>query len=258
MTQQNKISGVVITFNEERNIADCIVSMQGVVDEIVVVDSFSTDSTPEICKKLGVKFVQNPFAGHIQQKNLAMRQASFDYVLSLDADERLSPALREAILQEKINLTSDAYRFNRYNNFYGKWLKHGQWYPDDKIRLWNRKKAQWGGMNPHDRVILTNDLTVKWVKKDILHYSYPDIQDHFNQMVSFAKLAAESGFRNGKKSNLFLIIFSPLFKFLKRYFFRFGFLDGYYGFIACLNASLLNYFKYVNLLELQKKKTIER
>ncbi|MGK7394602.1 MAG: glycosyltransferase family 2 protein [Candidatus Cyclobacteriaceae bacterium M3_2C_046] len=251
--EPTEISAVVITFNEEKNIRRCITSLMGVADEILVVDSFSSDQTVAICRELQVRVIQQAFLGYIEQKNFAMQQARFDYVLSLDADEALSEALRNNILKEKKSMDYDAYRFNRLNNFYGKWLRYGKWYPDTKTRLWNRHKACWGGVNPHDRVVLHPDLSVKRLPGDLLHFAYEEVKDHFDQMVHFSAIAARSAHQKGKKSNLFFIIFSPVFKFIKRYVFKLGFLDGYYGLIACLNSAVLNYFKYVNLLELQKK-----
>jgi glycosyltransferase involved in cell wall biosynthesis len=255
MELTNKISAVVITFNEEKNIGRCLKSLQEVADEIIVVDSNSTDRTVVICEGLGVKVITQPFLGYVEQKNFAMQQARFDYVLSLDADEALSEELKNEIIKEKNNLLFDAYRFNRLNNFFGKWLRHGQWYPDRKTRLWNKNKAQWGGTNPHDQVILPKGATVKTIKKDILHFAYYQVQDHVDQINKFAKVYAKASFLQGKKVNVLIhVLLSPIFKFIKRYIFKFGFLDGYYGFIACYNAAILNYYKYIYLRELNKKK----
>ncbi|MTI29248.1 glycosyltransferase family 2 protein, partial [Cytophagales bacterium RKSG123] len=149
-----KISAVIITYNEEKNIQRCLESLKGVVDEIVVVDSLSTDNTKKICEKFDVHFIENPFEGHIEQKNYAMGCARNDYVLSLDADEALSPKLKESILKVKENWTADFYSFNRLNNYCGQWIRHSGWYPDKKIRLWDRRKGKWGGKNPHDNVVM--------------------------------------------------------------------------------------------------------
>ena len=250
----NKISGIIITHNEEKNIGRCLQSIQGVVDEIIVVDSGSSDKTEEICRDFNVTFIEQPFLGYVAQKNFALDQAGYDYVLSLDADEALSDELRKSILKEKTNLSIDAYRFNRFNNYCGKWLRYGQWYPDTKTRLWNKSKGRWGGTDPHDHVVLKKNATVKWLKGDLLHYSYAEVKDHFQQIVRFAEVYADSAYKKGKKANFGIkVILSPGFKFIKRYIFKLGFLDGYYGFVACFNAAILNYFKYINLLELQRK-----
>ncbi len=150
-----RISAVIITFNEERNIGRCLESLVGVADEIVVVDSYSTDRTEEICKSFDAKFIRHRFFGHIEQKNWAILQASSPYILSLDADETLSDELRKSILQVKKDWTHDGYNFNRLTNYCGKWIRHTSWYPARKLRLWDSRKGHWGGYNPHDRFLLT-------------------------------------------------------------------------------------------------------
>src|SRR6516225_8076489 len=145
------VSIVIITFNEEKNIRRCLESVKEIADEIVVVDSLSTDHTKSICKEFGVRFIEQKFLGYIEQKNFALDQAKYDYVLSLDADEAISKELVKSIQEVKQNPESDGYRMNRLTNFCGKWIKHGSWYPDTKLRVFNRKKARWGGINPHDK-----------------------------------------------------------------------------------------------------------
>ena len=134
-----QISAVVITFNEERNIKRCLKSLVGVADEIVVVDSYSTDRTEEICRSFNARFIKHRFEGHIQQKNWAILQASSPYILSLDADEALSDNLRTSILRAKENWTHDGYYFNRLTNYCGKWIRHTSWYPSRKLRLWDAR-----------------------------------------------------------------------------------------------------------------------
>jgi glycosyltransferase involved in cell wall biosynthesis len=255
MGQSSPISAVIITFNEEANIRRCISSVIGVVDEIVVVDSNSTDRTVEICNELNVKVILQPFLGYIEQKNFALNCAQYDYVLSLDADEALSEELKSTITSLKADLNYSAYKFNRLNNFYGKWLKHGKWYPDRKVRLWDKNQYKWAGTNPHDKVEIPKNAEVKLIKEDILHYAYANMSDHVSQIQKFALIHARSAARKGKKSNLLIhIILNPIFKFVKRYLLYLGFLDGYYGFIACINSAMLNYLKYVYLREINKNK----
>src|ERR1035437_7666308 len=140
-----QISVVIITFNEEKNIERCILSVQDLADDIVVVDSFSTDRTEEICKSHGVRFIQNHFNGHIEQKNFAISKAHFPYILSLDADEQLSEELKKSIQQVKNNWDADGYYFNRLTNYCGQWIRHSSWYPASKLRLWDSRKGKWGG-----------------------------------------------------------------------------------------------------------------
>ena len=137
-----QISAVIITFNEEKNIERCLQSLQGIVDEIVVVDSFSKDQTKSICEKYNVKFVEHAFEGHIEQKNYAITQASYPYVLSLDADEALDETLKSSILKVKKNWTHDGYSMNRLTNYCGSWIKHCGWYQDTKLRLWDARKGE--------------------------------------------------------------------------------------------------------------------
>lgn len=245
-----KISGVIITYNEERNIEACINSLIDIVDEVVVVDSYSKDQTEEICKRLGVKFVQHAFEGHIEQKNYAMEQASYDHILSLDADERVSPKMKASIQAVKDNWQADGYVFNRFNNYCGAWLRRS-WYPDKKLRLWDRRKGKWGGTNPHDKVIVSGK--VEKLKGDLLHYAYENLEEHYEQIKKFAIIAAHAKFRQGKKANfIFHVILSPLYKFFRKYVLRLGFLDGYYGFIFSGLTAYLNFMKYLRLWELNR------
>jgi len=202
MSETVKISGVIITFNEERHIEACIRSMQAVVDEVLVVDSFSTDRTVELSEAMG-------------------------------------------------NWQGGAYQFNRLNNYCGAWLKRS-WYPDKKTRLWDRRQGAWGGTNPHDRVVMTAG-SIKRVKGDIIHYAYGDLEEHFKQVTKFAIIAANAKFEQGKKASFLIhVLIGPVFKFVKRYVFRFGFLDGYYGFIFSALAAYVNFMKYLRLWELNK------
>ncbi len=255
MENNNKISAVIITFNEEKNIGRCLDSLEGIVDEIVVVDSFSNDRTEEICKQKGVTFIQNPFEGHIQQKNFAMHQAANEYVLSLDADEALDDTLTQSILNVKKTLNEfDGYSFNRLTNYCGQWIKHCGWYPDKKLRLWKKSKGQWGGINPHDKVLMETGAKVQHIKGDLLHFSYYTVQQHVKQAQYFSDIGAKAAYDLGKKSSLLKILIKPSFRFFRTYILKGGFLDGFYGLIICINSSYENFLKYLKLYELQRKK----
>lgn len=256
--QTVKISAVIITYNEEKNIARCIGSLRDVADEILVVDSFSKDSTREICESMGVRFMEHAFEGHIQQKNYAAEQASFDFVLSLDADEALSLELAEHILRIKNNKTHDAYRFNRLTNYCGKWIRHCGWYPDTKLRLWDRRKGKWGGRNPHDSVKMQSGSKVKHIGGDILHYSFYSVTQHLQQIDKFTTIMAQEKYKDGKKVHSFYHLFiKPLMFFIQRYIFRLGILDGYEGYIVCKNGSYYKFIQYVKLRELHKNSPSE-
>jgi len=247
-----KISVVIITFNEEKNIERCLQSVEEIADEIVVLDSFSTDRTEEICKKFNVKFHQHKFDGHIQQKNRVVGLAENDYVLSLDADEAPDETLINEIKRIKENTNSDAYYFNRLTNYCGKWIKHCGWYPDKKLRIWNKNKGEWGGINPHDKVIMQKNTSLEYLKGDLLHYSYYSIHQHIAQINSFTEIGANEAFKKGKKSNVFTIIIKSVWKFIRDYFFKLGFLDGYYGFVVCSLSSQATFAKYLKLRELNR------
>jgi glycosyltransferase involved in cell wall biosynthesis len=246
-----KISATIITFNEEKKIEKCLQSLLGVADEIIVVDSYSQDATEAICREYPLTFLKRPFDGYISQKNYAVEQASHDHVLSLDADEVLSDRLKDSILAVKArwDVKQDGYSFNRFNNYCGKWIRFCGWYPDRKIRLWDRRKGRWAGEDPHDKVQLTSGR-VKKLKGDLLHYAYFTVDEHLRQMHRFAEVAARAKYRNGKKPFFVIhVLLNPFFKFIKKYFLQLGFLDGYYGFVFCAASSALNFYKYLRLYE---------
>ena len=250
-----QLSVAIITYNEERNIERCLRSVQPVADEIVVVDSLSTDRTKEICLSLGVRFLKNAFAGHVEQKNFALDQLSYDYVLSLDADEALSEELQQNIIKIKNNGSYDAYRFNRMTNYCGQWIHHCGWYPDTKTRLWKRSVGRWGGENPHDSVQLSDRASVKWLSGDILHYSFYSIADHADTANKFSEIAAREAVRKEKKVSLFVhVILNPVFTFVKKYFFQRGFRDGYFGLVICVLSAYANFLKYSKIYARQRKK----
>ncbi len=248
-----KLSVVIITLNEEKNIFRCLDSVSDFADEILVVDSFSTDKTKEICKKHGVVFIEHRFEGHIEQKNYAIDQASNDFVLSLDADEVVSDKLKASIIEAKNNNSADGYYFNRLTNYCGRFIKHSGWYPDQKLRLWNRKKGRFAGINPHDKCELAPGSTLKFLPGDLLHYSYHSISEHVAQYNKFTDIGAREAFKNGKKSNLLIAFYKSFWKFIRDYFFKLGFLDGYYGFIICRLSANATFLKYIKIRELNKK-----
>lgn len=258
MREPVKISGVIITFNEEKNIGRCLNSLIGICDEILVVDSFSTDKTKDICIKYGAKFLEHRFDGHIEQKNYAMHQAQYDIILSLDADEALSDQLRESILELKSNWKSGAYKFNRFTNYCGQWIKHSGWYPDTKIRLWDRKLGLWGGTNPHDSVELIEGIQALHLKGDMLHYSYYTMEEHVLRSAKYAKISAKALYTQGKHSSIVKMITSATFRFIKDYFVRGGFRDGFYGLIICATSSHTTFLKYAYLRNLNKGNIIEQ
>lgn len=248
----NKISGVVITFNEEANIARCLKSLTGLVDEIIVVDSFSTDRTVEIAKSFSAKVILHAFEGYVAQKQWAVGQAANDYILSLDADEALCPQLFEAIARAKQGKMAQAYTLNRLTYYLGKPIRHCGWYPDQKLRLWDRRFGSWGGVDPHDKVVMGPGVQIQHLSGDLLHYSYYSIGQHVAQFNHFTDIGANEAFKKGKKSHLLLAIFKGIWKFKRDYIFKLGFLDGYYGFVICSLGAFATYAKYLKLRELRR------
>lgn len=233
-----KLSVAIIALNEERNIGRCLESLAGLADEVVVVDSGSTDRTVEICSSHGARVVHQDFLGHIEQKNLAWSLTTGDYVLSLDADEALSPELQNSLLAWKSaprlrsgERTSPpvpviAWSMNRLTNYRGHWVRHGGWYPDRKVRLARRDAAVWTGENPHDRLEPAGE--VARLAGDLLHHSYNDLSDHLRQIRFFTDIAATASSR--RRPSLFFEVWARQgFQFLKNVVLRGGFRDGRAG-----------------------------
>ncbi|MBS1591880.1 MAG: glycosyltransferase family 2 protein [Bacteroidetes bacterium] len=248
------LSAVIITFNEEKNIARCLESLQTVADEIVVVDSLSTDATKQTCSNFNVKFIEQKFLGYIEQKNFAITQTKYDFILSLDADEALSDTLKESILQQKQNgFKYNAYNINRCTNFCGKWIKHGTWYPDKKVRLINKHKGKWGGINPHDKLEIQAGNSIQHLKGDLLHYSYYALEEVITQNNKFTTIQAQAMLQQGKKAPLIKLFINPLVAFINGYILKLGFLDGADGFFIASSVAYQTMVKYAKLRRLQKQ-----
>lgn len=250
----DKLSVVIITFNEERNIRRCLESVLQVADEIVVVDSLSTDRTKQICHEYEVQFHEQKFLGYIEQKNFALKFATYDYVLSLDADEALSDELISSILKVKKDLKYGGYTMNRLTNYCGKWIHHCGWYPDEKLRLFKHELGSWGGVNPHDKFMFDKSVQTIHINGDLLHYSYYTLDDHFKQIERFTDIAAGELHGKGKKVSLTKLWLSPVVRFVRDYFFLSGFLDGKSGFRICRLSAYATYLKYKKLKKLGKTK----
>ena len=248
----NSISVIIITLNEELTIARCIKSVIPIADEIIVVDSLSQDRTKEICLALGVQFFEHSFEGYIQQQAYATSLANFEYILTIDADEALDETLCNSLLEVKKKLELDGYSMNRMNNYCGKWIRHGSWYPDRKIRLWNRNMGHWGGRNPHNTVMMNQGSKIGYLKGELLHYCYDSIEAHVKQFNRFTSISAYELFSEKRKVGIFGIFIKSMANFIQGFFFKLGFLDGYYGVIICYINSFATFMKYVKLRELNK------
>ncbi len=248
-----KLTAVIITFNEARSIKRCVASLQGVADEIVVVDSFSTDATPSICKGLGVQFHQREWKGYSKQKNYGNGLASNDWILSIDADEALSEELKRSILDEKEHGKEHNFSFNRLTNYCGRWIRHSGWYPDTKVRMFNRTKDDWQG-EVHERLTV-EPASVRKLKGDLLHYSYHSVSDHVKRTDIYSSLGAKELFENGKQAGLIKLLFNPWLKFNKMYFLKLGMLDGMEGLAIALITAYGTFLKYIKLYYLAKDRT---
>ena len=233
------LSVVVITFNEEANIGRCLAALAGVADEVLVVDSYSTDKTVEICRQHGARVVENAFAGYVEQKNFATAQARFDHVLQLDADEVLTPELQAEIKQLKADWQYAGYTLPRLTNYCGHWVRHGGWYPDRKLRLYDRRRGRWTGLLLHERYEPDAGETTGALQSDLLHYSYNSVAQHVRQLNKFTSIAADELTARGRtRVGGFELLVKPVWKFGHGYFLRLGFLDGFAGLcIAVLSAG---------------------
>ncbi len=237
-----KISATIIAYNEERNIARAIESLR-CVDEIVVVDSGSTDRTVELAQNLGARVIESPWPGYAKQKNFAAEQAANDWILSLDADESLSEALEAEIWQwKKREPERDAYTMPRMAQYLGRWIHHSGWYPDRKVRLYHRKKAYWEGEYVHESVKVTG--TVGEFESNLLHFTCDSLSEHLRRMDGYTTLAAEQMLAAGKRVTWGRLIFEPVWTFFSSYVLKLGFLDGVEGLAIANMAALYNFVKY--------------
>jgi glycosyltransferase involved in cell wall biosynthesis len=243
-----KISAVIITYNEENNIGRCIDSLKPVADEIVVVDCFSKDNTKAICLEKGVVFYENEFLGFAHQKNFAARLATYEYVLSLDADEYLSTELAQSILDVKNNCLCDGYTMNRLSSYSGEWIKTCGWYPDTKLRLWKKDIGYWKGGGIHEWVELCQPTSAQQLHGDLLHHAYDNITQFLEKIQRYSTIYA-SEHRHKINSSAFKVFYKTVYSFFKSYFLKLGILDGYKGLlISVCNANFV-FYKYSKLFE---------
>ena len=242
----NKISAVIITSNEERNIGRCLRSLMPVVDEIVVVDSFSEDATQAICTECHVNFVSHPWEGYVATKNYANSLASNDLILSIDADETLSPELAESILKLKgQDVEGKAFSMNRLMNYCGRWIRHCGWYPDTKTRIFDRRTVRWTGQKVHETLDIPKGTQIVHLEGDLFHYSFYTPKEHRLQTEKFATLSAEEMVEKGKRPSLLAAYVHSGWKFLRDFVFKAGFLDGAMGWRICKTNAYGVWYKYI-------------
>lgn len=247
-----RISASVITFNEENNIAACLRSVDW-VDEIIVVDAFSSDNTAKIAADCGAKVFHNAFEGYIPQKNFATEQTSGDWVLNLDADERVSPALRDEILDTLSGNPGrhSAYSIPRLTRYLGRWIFHSGWYPDAKVRLWKRGFGNWTGNDPHEHIEING--SIRKLKNQIHHYSYSSVFEHLQKMNRYTTGMAQDRYRKGQRFSWLHCLARPPWRFLRHYLLKKGFLDGSAGFFIAVMCTYYVFLRYLKLWEIEKQ-----
>ena len=237
-----KISAAIITFNEERNVSRVIESLR-CCDEILVLDSGSNDRTVQIATKLGARVIEASWHGYAAQKNIATELAAHDWILSLDADESVSEALEAEIWQiKKTGPKFDGYTMPRLAQYLGRWILHSGWYPDRKVRLFDRRKAKWVGEFVHETVKV--DGTVGHLKSNLLHFTCNSLSEHLRTMDGYTTLAAQELVSSGKTVSFGDLLFDPPWTFFRTYVLQLGFLDGVEGLAIAYMAALYNFVKY--------------
>ena len=249
----NKLSVVIITFNEARNIERAILSVKNIADEIIVVDSFSTDKTPEICIKHQVNFNQREWTGYSDQKNYANSLAQFDTIFSLDADEALDTVLEKEILQLKEKGFNDLYIVNRMVNYCGKWIKHSTWYPDKKTRIFPKRLANWEGEFVHEELRFSESLPQIELNGHLEHYTYYNFKEHRERADKYSYLTAAKMHNKGKTANVLKPYLSAFARFVSMFIIHLGFLDGYLGFKIAQISAQSNVIKYKELRRLNNE-----
>src|SRR5918992_3526922 len=241
-----KISAVVVCYNEEDRIRDCLESLQW-CGEIVVVDSFSSDHTPDICRRFTERVIQRRWVGYRDQKAYAHSQATRDWVLLVDADERVTPALREEILDAlaQDNGQYAGYSVPRLVNYLGRWWWRGGWYPDYDIRLFRNDRASWGGSDPHEKILV--DGKVRRLRNPLHHYSYRNIEDHIRRINRFTSISSQELKREGGRCRIADALLRPAGRFFRSYILKRGFMEGFAGFYVAVIAAVYVFLKYAKL-----------
>ena len=246
----NKISACIMTFNEESNIERCLKSVTW-CDEIVVLDSFSTDRTLEICRQYADRVFQHEWQGYIGQRNLIREMATHPWVFFLDADEEVSEDLKDDIVNEFASGTGDVvgYRFPRRVFYLNRWIMHGEWYPDIKLRLFKKELGHSIGEEPHDQVVVNGP--VKTLIGPLYHYTYDDLSDHLDTVNRFSAISARAKYESGYRFRWRDFLFRPAFRFFKGYLLKLGLLDGRRGFLIAVISAFGVAMKYAKVWERQ-------
>ncbi|MRR56905.1 MAG: glycosyltransferase family 2 protein [Deltaproteobacteria bacterium] len=249
-TDPQPLSAVIVTLNEASRLEECLRSV-AFCDEIVVVDSGSNDGTQDLARRFGARVIEESWRGYGAQKQFAVEQAAHDWVLCVDADERVSECLQEAIVAALAAPPASALRFARCNRFLGRYLRHGEGYPDWSLRLFDRRHARWSVDPVHEKVL--TDGQVATLPGDLLHDSAETLESYLAKQNRYTTLAAEKAFACGKRASAGRLLLSPLLRFIKFYILRLGFLDGLPGLIHILIGCTNSFAKYAKMLNLQQQ-----
>lgn len=242
----NQLTALVLTYNEEDNISDCLESISW-IERVIVVDSYSEDRTKEICQQYeNVDFYQNEFEDFAAQRNFALNKVNSDWVFVIDADERVTPELENEIKAVLHSPAAEGYEIARKNYFLGKWIKYCGWYPDYTLRLFKSKYRYQGIVHESPQI----DGKVEKLENDFIHYTYKDLESYVAKMNQYTTLDAQKKFERGKKVGITYILFRPLIEFVKKYIFKKGFLLGSQGLILSMLSIFYQFLKTVKLWEL--------
>jgi glycosyltransferase involved in cell wall biosynthesis len=249
---QPKVSACVITLNEEQKVRRCLQSLTW-CDEIVVLDSFSTDRTIDICREFTIRVYQHEWLGYVAQRNLVRDMARYPWILFLDADEEVSPGLREEIRMEFERGASlyVGYEFPRQVYYVGRWIRHGEWYPDIKLRLFAKEYGRTEGQEPHDKVVVNGP--VKRLTHPLWHYTYDDVADHLATINRFSSITARQRYVQNSPFRWHDLIFRPILRFFKGYLMRRGFMDGAHGFVIAILCAYGVFVKYAKQWEMEQR-----
>ena len=242
-----KLSVVIITLNEAHNIARCIHSVKELADEVIVVDSGSTDGTQDIARSLGAQVVHRDFNGYGEQKHFANAQARNNWVLNPDADDHADARLRQSIRAALTDPKHGAYTMNSLTNYCGRYIRHCGWYPNRKMKLWDRRHGAMSLEKVHEGWHVNEGVSVGHLEGDLLHEGFPTVDSHFERIIRYSEIGARSDIARGKKVSLLKLLFGPWWVFITTYFLRGGFRDGYQGYLLSVNSAVATHVKYAKI-----------
>jgi glycosyltransferase involved in cell wall biosynthesis len=260
MADSLPLSVFVVTLDEEVNLRRCLESLKGMAAEIVVVDSGSRDGTRAVAEAFGAKWLEREWSGFRDQKNFGLEHCTQAWVLNLDADEEMSDDLRDSmrVFLERDESGTDGASFSRLSYFLGRWIRHGDWYPDVKLRLFRREKGRFEGVGGHDHLVMEGEGGVERLRGDLLHFSYPTMNDYIRKLIAFSDAHLQSELEKGRRWSLMGNLFRPLWRFFRSYVLRLGFLDGFPGFWVAVATGFSTFVRHSRLYEQERNSREKR